>query len=82
MKRLSKKIGLLCGMSLCATMLFVANSVEAFASEAVAVEDTNDTRATNLEWYYKEIDGEMYMRLYNHSTGEWLTDWIPAVYPE
>ena len=82
MKKFGKKIGLLCGMSLCMATLFTVSGMEVFASEKVIVDEAEDTKATNLEWIYKEINGEMYMRLYNHSTGEWLTDWIPAVYPE
>lgn len=78
MKRLSKKIGLLCGLSLCALMLFAGNNMAVYASEAVAVEEGAEPRTTNLEWYYKYIDGVLHMRLWNHSTGEWLSDWIPV----
>ena len=80
MKRLSKKIAVLCGITLCALLVFTTNGLTVAASGNDVVE-TNDARSTNLEWIYKEINGEMYMRLWNHSTGQWATDWIPAVYP-
>lgn len=79
MKIFSKKIGVLCGMALCATLFFGVNEFTVVASEGEAVE-TSDARSTNLEWIYKEFDGVMLMRLWNHTTQEWLTDWIPAVY--
>ncbi len=73
----------MCGIALCAMTLTMAVELPVYAStgEAAAASE-NDTRATNLEWFYKEFDGVMMMRLYNHSTGEWMTDWVPAVgYP-
>lgn len=80
-KRLSKKFGVLCGISLCAMMFFATGSMEVCAAEDDTTVETDGTQATNLEWIYKYIDGVEYMRLYNHTTGEWLTDWIPAVHP-
>lgn len=80
MKGLSKKLGVMCGIGLCSMMLFVANDMEVSAAETDDVVETDDSRATNLEWIYKYINGVEYMRLYNHTTGEWLTDWIPAVH--
>lgn len=49
------------------------------ASEAAGVEAYAESRSTVLEWVYATIDGQLMMRLYNHSTGEWETDWVPAV---
>lgn len=28
------------------------------------------------DWVYKVINGDLYKRLYNYSTGRWETDWI------
>lgn len=77
MKKFSKKIAMLCGMALCATLVFSVNDFTVVASEGEAVE-TSDARSTNLEWIYKEFDGVMYMRLWNHTTQEWETDWMLA----
>lgn len=79
MKRFIKKVTLLCGISCCAMMLFTVNNMSVYASTASAAEEsTVEPRYTNLEWVYKYIDGVLMMRLYNHSTGEWVGDWIPA----
>ena len=29
-----------------------------------------------LVWKYKSINGKMYKRLYNKTTGKWVGDWI------
>ncbi len=79
MKKMSKKLGMFCGMVLCGMLVFATGDMTVCASEIPVVED-NEGRAANLTWYYKEIDGEMYMRLWNHATQQWVTDWIPAVY--
>lgn len=38
--------------------------------------NASEARAYIYEWYYKVIDGHLYKRLYNASTGEWAGDWI------
>ena len=78
MKRLGKKMALFCSVAVCSMMLFAVNDMNVCASEDAGVETYAETRSTNLEWVYATIDGVLYMRLYNHSTGEWLTDWILA----
>lgn len=35
-----------------------------------------ETWTAKKEWAYKVIDGHLYKRLYNYSTGRWETDWI------
>ncbi len=79
MKRLSKKIGLLCGLSLCMMAVFAGNNMPVYANGTEGVETYSEPRSTVLEWVYAMIGGRMMMRLYNHSTGEWETDWVPAV---
>lgn len=79
MKGISKKIGLVCGLCLCAAVCFAGNSVTVCASEAVIAAESKEGRSTNLEWVYKYIDGVLMMRLWNHSTQQWETDWVPAV---
>lgn len=79
MKRLSKKVGLICGLSLCAMAVLAGNNITVCASPAAEVETDNEGRAAVLEWVYATIDGQLMMRLYNHATGQWVTDWVPAV---
>ncbi len=78
MKGISKKFGLICGLCLCTAVCFAGNSVTVYASEAATVAE-DEGRSTNLEWVYKYIDGVLMMRLWNHSTQQWETDWVPAV---
>lgn len=35
-------------------------------------------KGNQLVWKYKEINGRMYKRLYNTSTGKYVGEWIPA----
>ena len=35
-------------------------------------------RADDIQYRYKIINGKLYKRLYNYSTGEWIGDWIPV----
>lgn len=37
---------------------------------------TADTRATQYQWYYKEVNGKTYRRLYDSTNQKWVTDWI------
>lgn len=43
---------------------------------AGAVAANIEPRTDILEWRYKVIDGHFYKRLFNASTGRWVTDWI------
>lgn len=40
--------------------------------------DLISSRADDIQYRYKFINGRLYKRLYNYSTGEWIGDWIPA----
>lgn len=35
-------------------------------------------RAEETKWYYKTVDGVVYVRLWSITYGKWLTDWMPA----
>lgn len=35
-------------------------------------------RAYSYVWYYKTVNGILYKRLYNETTEEWASAWIPA----
>lgn len=41
-------------------------------SEAMGSQPRTDIK----EWRYKVMNGNLYKRLYNYSTGHWETDWI------
>ncbi len=77
MKKLSKKLGLFCALVVSVMTTFSITSMEVKA-ETPAVEEGIEGRATNLSWVYAYVDGVYCMRLYNHTTGEWETDWIPV----
>ncbi|WP_312354864.1 hypothetical protein [Aminipila sp.] len=32
-------------------------------------------QAQIIGWRYKSVDGDLYRRLYNYSTGEWIGEW-------
>lgn len=52
-------------------------SVPAVAAEAAVKEDnTAEPQADRLVWYFIEVNGVYYRRLYNASNGYWVTDWI------
>ncbi|HIV23538.1 MAG TPA: hypothetical protein IAC80_06325 [Candidatus Merdiplasma excrementigallinarum] len=38
--------------------------------------ETVQPRTDIKEWLYKVMNGNLYKRLYNYSTGRWETDWI------
>lgn len=69
-------------MTLCA--LTVLGSIS-LSAPAMAMELNNDgnniseevqPRTDIKEWLYKVMNGNLYKRLYNYSTGHWETDWI------
>lgn len=37
-----------------------------------------ESRADDIRYRYKSINGKLYKRLYNYSKQEWVGDWIPA----
>ncbi len=69
------------------TMTCVENVQTVEASMEMVLESTSDmlycnpngqfnTLASDLVWIIKNINGERYRRLYDTSSGKWLTDWI------
>lgn len=67
-----------------ATVAVLGGSCVAVASEKYLytksslqgiVEEGQETRADRIGWVFKVVDGKVYRRLYNYSTGEYLTDW-------
>lgn len=63
-----------------ACSIFVSIPVMASQQSIVVLAegDTTDIqpRTDIKEWRYKVINGNLYKRLYNYSTGRWEGDWI------
>lgn len=38
--------------------------------------ETATTYGSSYTWYYKEVDGKKYMRLWDETNHRWVTDWI------
>ena len=76
--KVAKKI--LVSILICTILL---GSVSAFCVDATVygVEDGAgeiQPRVEETQWYYKTVDGVVYMRLWSITYGKWLTDWMPA----
>lgn len=76
MKKRIKKLGLLLSLVFC--LSFLMPPVNAFAALPEDNGEENDTDSTNLTWIFAYVDGVYCMRLLNHTTGQWITDWIPV----
>ncbi len=79
MKRKSKRLVMFGLVGVCALSVLAGSSMSVYAEEKPEVASEGDSRSTNMEWYYKYIDGVLMMRLWNHTTQQWVTDWVPAV---
>lgn len=65
------------GMSMMMTPINSVCAEEPVTSEEGNVDSPDaETWTAKKEWAYKVIDGHLYKRLYNYSTGRWETDWI------
>ncbi|MCI8823884.1 MAG: hypothetical protein HFI15_15515 [Lachnospiraceae bacterium] len=81
MKNLLKSFCIVCSLVMLLLLPVSAKPVQAAGvpSQTAASEgETIQPRAPIIRWLLKEIDGKMYRRLYNYSTGEWIGDWIPC----
>lgn len=58
--------------TLSSPVIFAQNVAVPMAEEGTTIQP----RDYIYEWYYKVIDGHLYKRLYNATSGEWETDWI------
>lgn len=75
-----KKKQILCAMVVMGMTVLTAPFVSAQEMAAVPVaevsQDDDQARTDIKEWRFKIINGHVYKRLYNCSTGNWETDWI------
>ena len=72
---------LLIALLICLTLFSTvsAATIDAAAYTPDAGETEIQPRVEETKWYYKTVDGIMYMRLWSITYGKWLTDWIPLV---
>ena len=72
----------LCAATMLGVSTLMTTAVTVCAEEAVILEDVNaaspdaETWSSKREWVFKIIDGHLYKRLYNYTTGCFETDWI------
>ena len=67
------------------SMILIFSTVPISAREDISSNIKNIQYTQNLiqkkdvlVWKYKSINGKMYKRLYNKTTGKWVGDWIRA----
>lgn len=75
-----KKKQVLCAMVVMGMTVLSAPFVSAQEMQVVSVAEVSQEEAqprTDIkEWRFKVMNGHLYKRLYNRSTGNWETDWI------
>lgn len=75
-----KKKQVLCAMVVMGMTALSAPFVSAQEMTTVPVTEGSheeiQPRTDIKEWRFKVIDGHLYKRLFNRSTGRWETDWI------
>ena len=74
--KVMKKLALLIGTASLALMAFLCPMATMPTQAASATETTARPWKYDIRYVFKIEDGKMYKRLYNFSTGEWLSDWI------
>lgn len=42
----------------------------------ISEEEERNERIAQMVWYYKEVNGKRYRRLYDATNQEWVTNWI------
>jgi hypothetical protein len=67
-------ISILICLTLFGTVAAVNIEAAAYGTEAETGEI--QPRIEETKWYYKNVDGVLYMRLWSITYGKWLTDWI------
>lgn len=79
-RNVMKLFGMLFGLALllCPASAIPAQAANIPSPASAAERESIEPRQPVIEWVIKEIDGKIYRRLYNYSTGEWIGDWIPC----
>ena len=71
---------ILISILICTVLLGTVSAIN-IDTQAYAAEEGNgeiQPRVEETKWYYKTVDGVVYMRLWSITYGKWLTDWMPA----
>lgn len=75
-----KKIKALIGLGIMLGIISSTTTSFMAVPQNVVAENTGEydvqPRTDIKEWRYKVINGNLYKRLYNYSTGRWEGDWI------
>lgn len=75
-----KKKQVLCALAVMGMTVLSAPFASAQEMQVASVAEVSQgevqPRTDIKEWRFKVIDGHLYKRLYNCSTGRWETDWI------
>lgn len=76
-KKFLCKAAAFAGVAVCSlSLFFVAPQTSITAQAAGGGGTVADPQAEIITWVYIESGGILWKRLWNGSTGEWLTDWI------
>ena len=75
-KKIMQKLALIIGTVSLALMAFLCPMATMPTQSASAKESTVQPRQHDIRYVFKIEDGKMYKRLYDYTTGEWLSDWI------
>jgi len=72
---------LLASLLICVTLIGSVSAVGCVPAEPAAENGSVEVqpRAEETVWYYKNVDGIVYARLWSLTYGKWLTDWIALV---
>lgn len=74
MKMFKKNFIFLCTICL----LFSSVPFSSLPVSAETSEVSASLRSDRTQWFYKIENGKKYKRLYNHTSHQWVTDWIPV----
>ncbi len=73
-KKLFKRLAVVCS-ALCLGLSVMVTPAATMPVEA-AKAPTAETNQEYIGWIYAETTDALYKRLFNHSTGQWIGDWI------
>ena len=76
-KKFLCKAAAFAGVAVCSlSLFFVAPQTSITAQAAGGGENIANPQSDIITWVYFETETELWKRLWNGTTGEWLTDWI------
>lgn len=76
MNKKRNKLAALGGV-ICMTLAVLFSPVSTLSTQAAASrEETVMPMSDIISWVFRVEDGKLYKRLYNHSTWNWIGEWI------